>query len=76
MNASLDYQLEKSFFARAGISTATAAYFAAVGFKREAIRVDIAAAYQAPLGISPGILLLFNLTKIKPASPNPAVSPE
>ncbi len=65
VNAGLQYQFQKQFFARAGVSTATASYFAAVGFVFDSFRADIAASYQSPLGISPGILLLFNLDKKK-----------
>lgn len=73
VHAALCYQLDKTFFARAGISTATASYFASVGFKWNTFRVDIAAAYQSPLGISPGILLIVNLGKSGPASPATAI---
>ncbi len=71
VNTGLYYQLNGAFFARAGVSTATASYFASVGFKWESLRVEIAAAYQTPLGISPGILLLFNLSDNKSAAAKP-----
>lgn len=66
INAGLQYQFNKSFFARAGVRTATSCYYAAVGFVLDAFRVDVAASYQAPLGVSPGILVLFNIGKKKP----------
>lgn len=65
VNAGLQYQLNKKLFARAGASTATSSYFASVGLQMDAFRVDVAAGYQSPLGISPGIMLLFNLGKKK-----------
>lgn len=72
VNAGLQYQLNKQFFARAGASTATSSYFASVGFQLDAFRADVAASYQSPLGISPGIMLLFNLGKKKMADTEPA----
>jgi hypothetical protein len=59
VNAGLQYRFTKQFFGRAGVSTATTSYYAAIGFQLDAFRADIAASYQSPLGISPGILFLF-----------------
>jgi hypothetical protein len=72
VNAGIQYHFDEPFFVRAGISTATSAYFASVGFQMNVFRVDIAASYQPLLGISPGMLLLFNMGTRKSADPEPA----
>jgi hypothetical protein len=63
VNAGIQYKFHPQFFARAGISSATNSYYASVGFVLPAFRMDIAASYQSPLGVSPGVLLLFNIGK-------------
>lgn len=65
VNSGLQYRFSKLFFVRAGISTATASYFAGVGLQFKTFRTDIAVSYHSPLGISPGILFLFPLGKQK-----------
>ena len=63
VNAGLQYRFVKQFFARAGVSTATNNLFAGVGFNLPRIRIDLAASYHPQLGLSPGVLLLFDFGK-------------
>lgn len=74
VNAGMQYRFNESFFARAGINTATSSYFASVGFQMNAFRVDVAASYQSPLGISPGILFLFHFGTKKSTEPAAEIS--
>ena len=63
VNMGLQYRFVKQFFARAGVSTATNNLFAGVGFNLPKFRIDLAASYHPQLGLSPGILLLFDFAK-------------
>ena len=60
MNAGFQYQFAKQFFARAGISSANAVSYAGLGLSWSNLRLDISASYHQQLGISPGLLLIYN----------------
>lgn len=57
VNASLQYALAKQFFATLGIQT-TGLHFG-LGWKWNIFRVDITGSYDLRLGLTPGILILF-----------------
>ncbi len=61
VNAVLQYELVKQFLLRAGINTVSKQPFAGVGLKFGQFRVDVATAYHPQLGISPAVMLLFDL---------------
>ena len=63
VNAVLQYELVKQFLLRAGINTVSKQPFAGVGLKFGQFRVDVATAYHPQLGISPAVMLLFDLKK-------------
>ena len=63
VNAGLQYNIHEKVFIRAGISSAGSNSYAGVGLQLSFARVDINAAYHPQLGFTPGLLLLFNLTK-------------
>jgi hypothetical protein len=63
MNAGLQYQFAKQFFARAGIATATSSSYAGVGLAWNNFRLDISGSYHPQLGLSPGLLLIVNFGK-------------
>ncbi len=70
MNAGFQYQFAKQLFARAGIASATSVSYAGLGLAWNNLRLDISGSYHPQLGISPGLLLIYNFAK-KTTSPNP-----
>jgi hypothetical protein len=58
--AGLQYKFLQQLLARGGISTATCSIYFGVGFQWKSMRLDATASYHPQLGISPGILLLYN----------------
>lgn len=65
VNAGLQYKFVKQFFIRAGIATLTSNYYVGLGFNLKDIRLDIATSYHPQLGLSPGLLLLYEFGKKK-----------
>lgn len=63
VNAGLQYNLHNQLFVRTGVSSVNSSSNVSVGVNVGFARIDISAAYHAQLGITPGILLLFNLKK-------------
>ena len=63
MNAGIQYQFAKQFFARAGLASATSTGYAGVGLAWDNFRLDISGSYHPQLGISPGLLLIMKLGK-------------
>lgn len=59
------YQVLSQLFIRAGMSTATSTAWIGAGVILNLFRVDIAIGYHPQLGITPGLLLLFNLNSKK-----------
>ncbi|MEO6734167.1 MAG: hypothetical protein ABIN01_23300 [Ferruginibacter sp.] len=59
VNAGVQYQFVKQFFARAGISTASSAAYGGVGIGWKNLRLDITGSYHPQLGWSPGLLLII-----------------
>ncbi len=70
VNAGLQYQFEKQFFARVGIATATASTYGGVGICWNNMRLDISGSYHPQLGWSPGLLLIVHAGSGLP-SPSP-----
>ncbi len=68
VNASFQYRFVKQFFIRAGIATQTTNYFVGLGFRLKDFRLDVATSYHPQLGLSPGLLLLFDFGKKKEKS--------
>lgn len=60
MNAGFQYQFAKQFFARAGIASANTVGYAGLGLAWNNVRLDISASYHQQLGVSPGLLLMYN----------------
>ncbi len=63
INAGLQYRFVPQFFARAGVSSATNNLYAGIGLNLAKFRIDLAASYHPQLGVSPGVLLLFDFGK-------------
>ncbi len=66
VNTAFQYQLIKQLLLRGGINTVNTQPFVGVGVKLNQFRVDVAAAYHPQLGISPGVMLLFDFKKSEP----------
>lgn len=58
--AGVQYRLIPQVQVRAGMSTATSTAWFGTGFFLRSFRIDVTSSYHPQLGISPGILLLFN----------------
>lgn len=65
VNAGFQYQFIRQFFIRMGVATASASYNAGLGFKLKEFRMDVACSYHPQLGLSPGLLLLYEFGKKK-----------
>jgi len=61
MLAAMEYNFEKRFFARLGIATATGNYFFGLGVQWKTFRLDAVSGWQAPLGFTPALQMLFRL---------------
>ncbi len=72
VNAGLQYQFMKQFFARVGISSASSTAYGGVGIGWNNFRLDFSGSYHPQLGWSPGLLLIINFGK--QASPVPGES--
>ena len=61
--AGFQYYFEKQLFIRAGITTETVSPYLAAGISWKNIHLDITGSYHPQLGFTPGLLLLFDITK-------------
>ncbi len=62
VNSGVQYRFMKQFFARIGIASATSTGYAGFGVGWGNFRLDITGSYHPQLGISPGMLLIMNLS--------------
>jgi hypothetical protein len=60
VNAGLQYKFLSRLLARAGMSANTSTAWLGIGLTLKSFRVDVTSAYHPQLGITPGVLLLFN----------------
>ena len=60
VNAGLQYKFLSRLLARAGMSANTSTAWLGIGLTLKSFRVDITTSYHPQLGITPGVLLLFN----------------
>lgn len=60
VNTGFQYKLIQQLLVRGGISSATTSYWLGVGLQLKAFRVDVTSSYHSQLGITPGLLILFN----------------
>jgi len=63
VNAGFQYKFIQQLLVRAGISSATSSAWFGAGLTLKSFRIDMTAGYHPQLGITPGLLLLFNLNK-------------
>jgi hypothetical protein len=60
VNAGLQYAFDKKLFARVGVASATSSFYVGVGFLWNGLRIDVAASLHPSLGVTPGMLLVYN----------------
>jgi hypothetical protein len=60
LNAGMQYAFENKLFARVGVATATSTFYFGAGFLWNGFRVDVTASLHPTLGITTGMLLLYN----------------
>jgi len=65
INAGLQYKFLPQLLARIGTSTSTSSFYFGVGYNLKALRFDVMASYHPQLGITPGLLLIFNFKSQK-----------
>jgi hypothetical protein len=65
VNAGMQYRFLPQVMARAGISTNTSNVYAGVGLYLKTFRIDVVASYHPQLGITPGLVLIYNSSKKK-----------
>jgi hypothetical protein len=70
LNMALQYRFVKQFFVRGGVNTGTNSSYAGAGMFFGQFRMDIAAGWHPQLGLSPGLLFIYNFAEKD--QPNPA----
>lgn len=60
INSGLQYSFDEKLFARVGVSSATSSFYLGVGFLWNGFRIDVAASLHPSLGVTPGMLLVYN----------------
>jgi len=60
VNAGVQYNFEKQFFARVGVNSGNQSPYAGAGISWKDMRLDVSASYHPQLGLSPGLMLIVN----------------
>ncbi|HEY6506020.1 MAG TPA: hypothetical protein VIZ28_18725, partial [Chitinophagaceae bacterium] len=60
VNAGMQYKFIPQLAARAGMSSATSSAFIGIGLLLKSFRLDVTTNYHPQLGVTPGLLILFN----------------
>jgi hypothetical protein len=60
VNAGVQYNFAKQFFARVGIASENESPYAGAGISWNDFRLDLSASYHPQLGFSPGLMLIVN----------------
>jgi hypothetical protein len=60
VNAGIQYKFLPQLMARGGITSATSTAYFGAGLFLKSFRIDVTAAYHQQLGITPGLLFLYN----------------
>ena len=63
VNAGMQYKFLPQLFARGGVLTATSSIYFGVGIEWSSIRLDVTTSYHQQLGVTPGLMLIFNSKK-------------
>lgn len=65
VNAGLQYSFDEKFFARTGMGSSTSSFYFGLGFLMNGFRIDATASLHPNLGVTPGIMLLYNAPTAK-----------
>jgi hypothetical protein len=65
INAGMQYAFDERLFARTGIATATSSFYVGLGFLIADFRIDATASLHQSLGITPGLMIIYNSQKKK-----------
>src|SRR6185369_637206 len=60
VNAGIQYKFLPQLLARGGVSTAASSFYLGIGIGWKSIRLDVTTSYHQQLGITPGLMLIFN----------------
>lgn len=63
VNAGFQYRFISQLQVRAGVSSAASIVWAGIGVRLNTVRIDITSSYHPQLGITPGLMLVFDLKK-------------
>ena len=63
INGGMQYKFLPQFMARGGISTNTSNVYAGVALFLKTFRLDVVASYHPQLGVTPGLMLVYNFSK-------------
>lgn len=65
VNAGMQYKFIPQLLARVGVSSATSSGWIGIGLILQSFRLDITTSYHQQLGVTPGLLLLYNFNSNK-----------
>ena len=63
INGGMQYKFLPQFMARAGIATNTSQVYAGIGLFLKNFRLDVVASYHPQLGVTPGLMLIYDFSK-------------
>ena len=63
VNVGMQYKLLPQILTRVGMETATSSAWAGIGVSWKVFRIDVTTTYHPQLGVSPGLLMLFNFNQ-------------
>lgn len=63
VNAGIQYNVGKVVFARGGVSSASSAFYLGTGLVLHQFRLDVTASVHPHLGVTPGLMLIYNWNK-------------
>lgn len=63
VNAGFQYRFIPQLQVRAGVSSAASIVWAGVGIRLNAVQIDVTSNYHPQLGVTPGLMLVFDLKK-------------
>ncbi len=66
VNAGLQYQISNQLLARSGFASAASTWYIGLGVRLKNIRLDATASVHPQLGLTPGLLLIFEKEKNNP----------
>lgn len=65
INAGVQYNFARQFFARMGISSENETPYAGAGLSWNNLRLDVSASYHPQLGLSPGLMLILQFKSVE-----------